>query len=130
MAKRAKRFQLFIVSVDFDTKLRKPPYPQLDAFLSTLGGVLKPTHQIRLLLSPFTASRIRTDIRNHLLRAGRDRIYVGKIARGSAWYNLLGISNSKLKAVLRTWAQAAVPNEADIAAARSAVRYLLPLGNE
>jgi hypothetical protein len=66
----AKRFQLFIVSVDFDTTLRQPPYPQLDTFLSTLGGVLKPTHQIRLLPSPFTASKIRTDIRNHFLQAG------------------------------------------------------------
>jgi len=127
MAKRAaRRFSLFLVSVDFDTTRRaRPPYYLLKTTLQGLGGVLKPTYQITLLLSPLTASKIRDKIRSSLLNSG-DRVYVGKIAAGSAWYNLLNVSNKELKAILRTWAGGATPSASDIKAAAHAVKGLLP----
>jgi hypothetical protein len=118
-------FQLFIVSVDFDTTRRVAPYYALKKLLPTMGGVLAPTHQIRLLLTPLSAKTIRDTIKRKLLRNG-DRVYVGKIAAGSAWHGLLRISNAKLKTVLRVWAKGAEPAKADLAAARKALKSLLP----
>jgi hypothetical protein len=127
MAKRGRKFQLFIVSVDFATNRRpQPPYSQLETFLSTLGGVITPTHQIRLLLSPFSAVKIRDDIKAAVLRAG-DRVYVGKIAKDSAWHNLLKITNARLKAILKTFAKGAKPEMTYVTAARKAIKGLLPM---
>jgi hypothetical protein len=127
MAKRSKKFQLFIVSVDFDTRSRTPPYYRLKIVLARLGGVIIPTHQIRLLLTPFSATMIRDNIRRAVLR-GQDRVYVGKIAKGSAWHKLSKISNNKLKAILKNFAAGAQPEKTYIMAARRAVEGVLPLG--
>jgi len=126
MSKRPRKFQLFIVSVDFDTHRRPPPYYQLKKLLKRLGGVIRPTHQITLLLSPFGPVRIRDDIKTRVLLPG-DRVYVGKIAKGSAWYNLK-INSTKLKAILKTFAQGAEPDDEDemVMAARKAIKGLLP----
>src|SRR5258706_9200843 len=121
MASSRPTFQLFVVSVDFNTKRRpKPPYSDLDNLLKALGGVLTPTLQIRLLLSPSSAKKIRDQITASLLRAG-DRVYVGKIAKGSAWHNLRHISSAQLRRVLKTWAMGAEPTKAEITAARPAI---------
>ena len=126
MAKHPLIFQLFVVSVDFNTT-RRPnrPYYGLNKLLKGLGGVITPTHQIKLLLSPFTAKKIRDDIKTYVLATG-DRVYVGKIASGSAWHNLLKVSTADLKLILKAWAKGAEPTRPELAAARKAIKGLLP----
>jgi hypothetical protein len=76
-------------------------------------------------LSPLSAIKIRNRIRATVLRTG-DRAYVGKIAKGSAWYNLLKINNAKLKDILQTYATGAKPEGSDVKAASRALKGLLP----
>jgi hypothetical protein len=128
VARSQPQFQVFVVSADFKTNRKtrpRDPYRALARLLSGLGGVLAPTHQMRLLVSPYRAVKIRDGIKASILQRG-DRVYVGKIARGSAWHNLLRISNAKLKKILTTWAKGVEPTEAEVAAARRAISRLLP----
>jgi hypothetical protein len=129
MAHRPLQFELFVVSVDFDTHVRpyQRAYYQLRKLLPTLGGVLPVTHQIRLLVTPLSARQIRNRIRHQILRSrSDDRAYIGKIAKGSAWFNLLRINNTTLKQILLVWAQGRSPTRDQVRAARQALRGLLP----
>ena len=123
-AKSAAKFQLYVISVDFDTKIKSrhnPPYYRLKKLLSIMGGVVGTTHQIKLLLSPLSATKIKNRIKSIIILK-RDRVYVGKIAKGSAWHNLLTISNEQLKEILRVYAKGAVPTKSYLAAARKALK--------
>lgn len=127
-ANRPRSLQLYVVSVDFDTTIigrRSLPYYQLKQELVALGGVVSATHQIKLLLSFRNATFIRNRIKKIVVRK-RDRIYVGKIAKGSAWHNLLRISNAERKRILRVYAKGVEPSKTDIAAARKALQGVLP----
>jgi hypothetical protein len=87
VARSQPQFQVFVVSADFKTNRKtrpRDPYRALARLLSGLGGVLAPTHQMRLLVSPYRAVKIRDGIKASILQRG-GRVYVGNIARGSAW---------------------------------------------
>ena len=105
-------FEVFLVSVDFDTKIKtrsNPPYGPLANLLRGLGGVLAPTHQMRLLVSPYRAVKIRDTIKASLLR-GKDRVYVGKIAPGHPPGTTCFVSQTpNSKKILRTWAKGVEP---------------------
>jgi hypothetical protein len=123
---KPRKLKLYVVSTDFDTTGgRTPPYYQLKTLLEGMGGVISATHQITLLLTPLSAVDIRDAIAAQVL-GRRDRVYVGKIAKGSAWRNLRGISNVRLKDILKMFASAAEPTKAEIASARKWIEGLYP----
>lgn len=125
----SRRFYLYIVSVDFDTKVvrSRSPYYRLDQVLNELGAVLGPTLQIRILLSPLKAPAIRDRIEGDVLE-DEDRVYVGKIARGSAWRNLHRVTSKELKLALATWAKGSTPTRVDVEAAKLALKDRFPFG--
>jgi hypothetical protein len=125
-----KPYRLYFVSVDFDTKATRRRsmswyYNKLRTTLARLGGVLGPTLQVKLLLTRHSAARIRDQIKK-FTHPSKDRIYVGRIARGSAWKNPLRVSNERLKQILKVYAGGVEPTAKEIKAASFALKGLIP----
>lgn len=129
MAKATKPYKLYFVSVDFDTKAMRPRslnwyYVRLKKILPMLGGVLGPTLQVKLLLTRHSAVYIRNQIKTFTLPKS-DRIYVGRIAKGSAWTNPLRVTDKRLKQILKAYAGGVEPSAKEMKAASIALKGLV-----